>query len=199
MHTNAIARTIGVLVVAGAGGCQPSAPVESPASAGVTSPTGTTTLVADTESATRPAGDTLHVVAEKTVQQLLQALSYNNIRPKLQRYSRRSVPTPANESSAQKSDSVITYSEGRNSVAFMKSGGPSGGALLLRCYLTGLPGGLTSTIRFGMSKTELGQLLAQPFTTDVVLASEEEGYQKFYFIFNQDKLQALHFESDYVD
>jgi hypothetical protein len=194
--TAAIARRIGGLLLAVAGGCQPAGPAETPAK--VTPPAVVPNTAATAALARPPASDTLHVVAEKVVQQLFRALAYDKLRPRLQQYTRKSVPTPS-EAGTSGADSLVTYSAGRNSVAFLKSGSSPGGAMLLRCYLTEWPGGITGTIHLGMSKAKLGQVLNQPFAADVLLASEEEGYQKFYFAFNQDKLQAIRFESDYID
>ncbi len=50
-----------------------------------------------------------------------------------------------------------------------------------------------------MSKSELAQVLSKPFAADVLLVTEQEGYQKFYFTFKNGLLRTVAFDSDYVD
>jgi hypothetical protein len=143
--------------------------------------------------------DTSHVVAEKLVAQLFQALAFAKMQPLLSTYNKTVTLDSANQDSAAP-DSIITYVAASNSFVYIKSGSTAApGAVLLHCQLASASARLTKTIYLGMSKTALETLLGQPFSSNVLLVSETEGYQKFYFTFQKGILQAVAFDSDYLD
>lgn len=166
-----------------AASCQPPAPAEAPPS------------VAAPPVQAAPPADTAHVVSEPVVRQLFQALAYPKLRPLLSTYS-KSVALAPNPDDARQMDSTVTYATGANSFVFVQGGGE---AALLRCQIAARPGPLIPGIRLGMSRAALGKAVAQPFSAAVLRVTEEEGYQKFYFVLKNDTLQAVHFESDYLD
>lgn len=117
----------------------------------------------------------------------------------MKQYAKKVELTPSNDN-AKLSDSIITYSAARNAFTYLKSGSAAApGTALLRCQITTTPVQLTENIHLGMNKADLKKVLGKPFSTDVVVASEEEGYQKFYFTFKDGGLQTLKFQSDYID
>lgn len=147
----------------------------------------------------QPTEDTIHVAAEKIVGQLLQALAYNKMLPELRGYTKKVDFTPSGDGVAV-SDSIITYSTAHNTFTYLKSGNPTApGATLVRCRIGYMPNSLTKNVRLGMSKAELSRVLTTPFASSVLLVSEEEGYQKFFFAFKNNLLQKLEFQSDYID
>ncbi|MGI4834436.1 MAG: hypothetical protein ACRYFK_13350 [Janthinobacterium lividum] len=142
--------------------------------------------------------DISQVVAEAVVAQLFEALAYAKMQLALRAYRKKFVLNPESQDSAP--DSIITYAAPPSSFVYLKSSNAAApGAVLLRCQLVAAPARLTKNIHLGMSRAALGRLLGQPFSATVLLISETEGYQKFYFTFQKDSLQAVAFESDYLD
>jgi len=167
-------------------GCQPSAPAETP-------PIASPPRVPPRLPAV--AIDTLHVVSEAVVGELFKALTYEKLRPLLKNYTKKVALASATDDGALP-DSTVTYSSEANSFVFRQSGGA---AVLLRCLVKSQPRVLTTSLHLGMSRAELGKAVAHSFVADVLRVSEEEGYQNFYFVLKNDVLQAVRFESDYLD
>lgn len=145
------------------------------------------------------AQDTNHIASDQTVERILKSFVYSRMWPDLRRYPKEFKLTPGTDNTSI-TDSIITYALGKNSFVYLKSGDAAApGAVLMSCQLASAPTYLPKIIRLGMNKSELAQLIGKPFTTNVLLVSEQEGYQKFYFTFKNNRLQVVTFDSDYID
>ena len=199
---NTVAKSAWVLVFSAAMSCGRARPSDEPANAEATRPSQHRT--ADSVArrlqvpTTRLVADTERVVADKVVEQLLRALAYPQLRPILEHYQRESQPAPIG-SDAGAAARIVSYSESGNTLVYLQNGKSPATSVLMRGQISAHLPHLAAHIYLGMSKSALAQVVAHPFSADVLLVSEEEGYQKFYFSFQHGKLHELNFQSDYID
>lgn len=176
------------------------APVKTPtATLGARPDTNLTSSPTKALSASSPATDTLHVVSDKLVEQFFKTLAYQRVRPDLNHLNQKVELTPSADD-ASITDSIITYKAGRNSFTYLKSGINDTSAGIIHCRITAPPTHLPAGITLGMSRSALARLLGatQPITAEVVQLTEQEGYQRFYFVFKNGGLRAVSFESYYL-
>lgn len=142
--------------------------------------------------------DTLHVVNDKIIEQLLTTLDYKKHWPELRHSAKKFELTPGIDDPAI-TDSIITYTANHNLYVYIKSGAADAGASILRCQLITPPIHFPKPIFLGMSKAALARVLGKKlFSADVLLVTEQEGYQRFYFLFQGGLLREVNFESFYT-
>ena len=145
--------------------------------------------------------DTLHVVNDKLIDQLFKSLEYQKLLPELKLATRKFELTPGGDVPPV-TDSLITYAANGNSLTYLKTGskeaGADQGAGIFSCHITASPTHLPRSIYLGMSKSALARVLGRPpFTADVLLVTEQEGYQRLHFTFKNGLLRMVDFESFY--
>ena len=152
-------------------------------------------------SSNTSAIDTLHVISDKLIEQLFKSLDYQKLWPDLKLATKKFELTPGSDVPPV-TDSLITYSINRNSFTYLKSGSREAGADesagISSCHVTAAPTHLPHSIYLGMSKSALARVLGRPpFAADVVLVTEQEGYQRLHFTFKNGLLRTINFESFY--
>ncbi len=146
------------------------------------------------------AADTIHMVNDALINTLFKSLDYRRIRPELITAVKQFELTSSIDDPAA-TDSVITYTTNSNSFVYIKSGiaGAGSNAGIIRCQITTFPTHLPKSIYLGMSQAALARVLGtEPVVANVVLVTEQEGYQRFFFVFKKGILHAVNFESYYT-